>query len=414
MKNRLLQMAFVAAVVATSQTDAHANGYKILGVKSAKASGMGEAFAVQADDPSAVAINPAGLAQIRGTDINIQGTICNAYSRHTAPSGDVTHNEDGWQMVPAFYVASDFGMENVTFGLGVSLPNGLSGEWANDSFARYVTTYSSLTVADISPAVAVKVGKRLLIGGAVDFYHSRAQLDKMLDAGLAYGAPGMMDMKSSLEGSGNAWGFNAGAIYSISPSHSVATVYRHGFTIDYDGTLSVDAAGIRSDIAARVDFPRVIVAGYAYRPSDRLKLEFNADWTDWRSVGDIVVRFKDGATPDISQAQDLRNTVAYKFGVEYRLSDDLTFRGGYIYNQNATAEQTWRPNLPDTPVHFLTAGLGYRIGHFTLDGAIQLLLYETRSIDNNVDNNELVSSSSVDGTYRTFAPCMSLSATHRF
>ena len=39
------------------------------------ASGMGNAFAAQADDPSALHYNPAGMTQLQGRSIHGRGTI---------------------------------------------------------------------------------------------------------------------------------------------------------------------------------------------------------------------------------------------------------------------------------------------------------------------------------------------------
>jgi len=61
-----------------SASHLYANGYRLLCVKSTKATAMGEAFIVQADDPSAVAYNPAGIAQLKGLQLSLQGTLCNA------------------------------------------------------------------------------------------------------------------------------------------------------------------------------------------------------------------------------------------------------------------------------------------------------------------------------------------------
>ena len=192
----------------------------------------------------------------------------------------------------------------------------------------------------------------------------------------------------------------------------MGATYRHGYKIDYDGEYSVP--GMDYDAEARVEFPSVVVLGYAYRPSDKWVVEADVDWTDWDQVGDIEVDFDVPVVPDARQVQDLRDTLAWKLGVQYACSKTFRVRGGYIYNQNATPEAAFRPSLPDTDIHFLTGGFGWDVGDVTIDGALQLVFYETRTVDNNVDGNELTSSSSVDGTYRTWAPCLSLAATYRF
>ncbi len=323
-----------------------------------------------------------------------------------------TDAEDEWQLVPSFFVTSDLGYTNLALGFGASFPNGLSSTWADDSFARYVDTFSDLVVADIGPAFGVRLFNHLMIGAGLDYYYSKARLNKMVDLGLAAGAPGAMDAESRLEGDGSAWGFNAGAIYEINPRHSVAATYRYPYEIDYDGELSL--AGADYDVTATMEFPDVIVLGYAYRPADRWKIEFDLDWTHWDGVGDIALDFDSPLMPDSTQAEGLENTFAYKLGLEYAYSEALDLRAGYIYNENATPESTFRPSLPDTVTHFLTTGFGYTIGSVTLDGAFQFVYYEPRTVDNNVDDNETFSSSSIDGTYRTHALCFSLAATYRF
>jgi long-chain fatty acid transport protein len=389
-----------------------ANGYKILGVKSAKANAMGEAFTAIADDPSAIAFNPAGIAQLKGLQINSHFTVCRGYTEHKGVDGTTSDNVSEWQVIPSFFVTSELGDGLPVLGLGVSVPNGLSSEWADDSFARYVATYSELFVADVSPSIAMRLGDRLMLGVGANLYYSEARLDRMIDVGASIGLPGQADVESSLEGDGSALGFTVGAIYDLSDKHRVAASYRAPYSIDYDGTLSV--GGVPSDIEATIDFPTIVMVGYAFRPTEKLTLEIDLDWTHWSDTDDISIRPKTPGMEDIALAQDLDDTLAYKLGVQYMYSDALALRCGYIYNPNATPDATWRPSLPDSDVHFLTGGLGYSWDNFTMDLAVQVLIYEDRSIDNNVDFNEFVSSSSIDGEYDTWSPCVSLGGTYRF
>src|SRR3989339_2035816 len=109
---KLLMKVSVLFLVCVSTS--YANGYRVLCVKSSKATGMGEAFIVQADDPSAIAFNPAGIAQLDGVQVNVQATICNGYSEYTSPSGMETENRDKWQVVPSLFLTTETGLENVT------------------------------------------------------------------------------------------------------------------------------------------------------------------------------------------------------------------------------------------------------------------------------------------------------------
>jgi len=387
--------------------DAKANGYKILCMKDTEATSMGEAFVAQADNPSAVTFNPSGLPQLRGNQLNIQSTFAEEYTDYTSPLGQKTHNVDELQAVPSFFFTSDLGTENVGAGIGISFPDGLSSEWGEKSFARYVATYSQLMVADISPAVGVRVNDKLMIGAGLDYYYSTVQFDSMVNPAFLGGPSGSPDAQSRLNGDGSAWGGTLGAIYEITPRNRVAVAYHLPYRIGYDGTYNMPNLMIHSDVGATIDYPAVAVVGYAFKPDDKWTFEFDVDWTDWKSVNDIVIHFNTPGMPDVVQAQDLNDTVALKLGAQYKYSHNLTLRAGYIYNQNATSETTWRPSLPDSDMQFLTGGSGYNFGNVTVDTALQLVYYERRTIENNINPV-------IDGTYETIAPCASVSATYHF
>ncbi len=392
-----------------------ANGYKILAVRSAKATALGEAFIVQADDPSAVAFNPAGLADLRGVQLSLQSTWCNAYTEHTSPGGVKTDMEDKWQPVPSAFATWDMGTERFTLGLGVSLPNGLSSEWGADSFARYSGYYSELIIADYTLALGYRINEQLSVGFGLDYYVSELEQRQRIP-GFAFFPALPLDPAVRIKGSGEAWGFNLGIRYEFNERHAVAATYRKAFTVDYDGDVAVQGVG-SFGMETSFDYPGSIVLGYAYRPNERWTFEVNLDWTHWSQVGDVVLDIPALAgqpfAPDgqVRIERDFHNTLAYKFGVQYQYSEALALRFGYIYNENATAEAVWNPTQPDTDMHFFTCGFAYDVtDYLTLETAFQLVYYETRSIANDVG----FPFGDVDGTYRTWAPCFTLGVVCRF
>lgn len=401
-----------------------ANGFKILGVKSTKATAMGEAFIAQADDPSAIAFNPAGLTQVKGTQTSMQLGIMNAWTECTTPQWTRESNKDKWQVVSGSYISSDFGMENVVFGLGLTVPNGLSSEWSKRSFARYVDTYSNLFVLDVNPSLGYQINEQFSVGAGLSYYYSLATLESMIDYGNLIGAPGSFDGKSKLNGSGDAWGGNVGILYKFNPRHHFGFTYKSPYTIDYQGKIRLTNIpafmGLGSETSSHVHtsikFPAVIVFGYAYYPTEKLKLEWDIDWTQWERCKEIRLEMetKNLLLNDVTNRYDYHNTFVYKFGMEYAATERLKLRFGYMFDENATPQSTWRPSLPDTKIHFVCSGFGYQMGKWTIDTALQLAFYEKRKINNNVDNNETLSSSSIDGTYRTFGTAFSLGLTYKF
>ncbi|MBA4387082.1 MAG: hypothetical protein C0404_03815, partial [Verrucomicrobia bacterium] len=136
MNRHTITLAGLFLVGAGIAVNTQANGYKILNVKDTRSTALGEAVVARPDNPSAVTFNPAGLADLRGNAVSAQAAILGSYTTRKSSAGEETNMKEKWQTVPALYASSDFGNKQMGFGLGVTLPNGISSEWADNSFAR--------------------------------------------------------------------------------------------------------------------------------------------------------------------------------------------------------------------------------------------------------------------------------------
>ena len=87
-------------------------------VHGSKAAGMGAAFVGIADDPSAIMHNPAGLTQLKGTNMYGGGTVVIPSTEYTSPTGQSEETDFRVFLPPHFYISSDFNMKNVVLGLG--------------------------------------------------------------------------------------------------------------------------------------------------------------------------------------------------------------------------------------------------------------------------------------------------------
>jgi long-chain fatty acid transport protein len=400
----------------------YANGFRILGIKGTKATSMGEAFTAQADDPSAVAFNPAGMTQLDGTWIQQGFSVVNSYTDHTSPSGIKEEIQDEWQLVPNLFVTSDLGLEKWTFGVGLSVPNGISSSWREDSLVRYVNTFSDLLIADVNVAAAYPLTDQLSIGGGFSYYYSEATLRNKVDFGLLAGAPGAFDGNSRLFLKGDTCGWDIGLLFKLNEQHQFGFFFKSEFDVEFDdGKLQLTnippflglGSSITSSAKTELEIPGVLVFGYAFKPMENLKLEFDLDWTMWETLD---VAHVDVADPlqDIDIIFNYDNAFAYKFGVEYLWNPRTKLRAGYIYNEQAIPDDFFRPSIPETTTHLVSCGVGLDVGrHWIVDLGAQVILYEDRTVNNNVDNNETTSSSSVDGLYESIGFNFMLTATYR-
>lgn len=401
------------------------NGYKVFGVQGAKAAGQAEAFVAQADDPSAIAFNPAGLTQLKGTHLSTGVTSIRVATEWAAVLSDPDPKEnsiDEWQFVPNFFLTSNLGLEKLVFGAGLTVPFGLTSRWSETGFARYVSTTNSLRVINFNPTIAYEVTPELSLGAGVSYYSSQAVMKNQVDYGFLIGSPGTLDGASVLRGQGHTFGWNLGTLYKINEANSIGLSYRSPFCITYRGHAdlgSIPAFRNMGDYVntpgeADIHFPAMASGGYAFKPTEKLKLEFDLEWVKWQSYDILAVVFQDPRVADTTYVYEWKNTFNYKFGTEYKLTDNLDLRCGYIYAESAVPEHTFRPSLADTDKHYATAGIGVKKGNFKVDVAGALVFYEDREIHNNVDRNETTTGSTVDGIYKSFGGLIIADLAYKF
>src|SRR5512145_2712638 len=83
---------------------------------SARAGGRGDAFTAQADDPSAIYYNPAGLTQVQGTQASTGLYAIFPRFGFDGPAGDETSPQPAY--IPHFYLSSDLGHRDGRLRLG--------------------------------------------------------------------------------------------------------------------------------------------------------------------------------------------------------------------------------------------------------------------------------------------------------
>lgn len=350
----------------------------------AAASGMGNAFAAQADNPSALHYNPAGMTQLRGVQAMAGGTFVGGTSEFRSPTGlSVIGDRDGiiaWPGPGHGYLTAnlhDLGVSSLsklTVGVGITTPFGSVMRWPETGPFRGITTFSALPLFDIKPTFAYQLFPDFSIGAGADIYtfagffgEGHAELQSVSPGGLAPAGS-----KVELNGSGTAPGFNVGALYTAlrntdgQPIANLAVVYRSQATLHLDGALLIN--GIKAqDATTTFVLPQIITGGIALWPirdSEReWKLELNVDYVGWKSVRNLDIHLADGTV--IPQPQNWRSTYAILVGTEYRwLKLDrlpgwqIAMRGGYTNQQTQVPDLNFTPSIPSADSHVVSSGIG--------------------------------------------------------
>lgn len=350
----------------------------------AAASGMGNAFAAQADNPSALHYNPAGMTQLRGVQLMGGLSLVGGATDFRSPSGvTTTGDHDGtvaWPGPGHGYLTAnlqDLGLSslgNVTVGIGITTPFGSVMRWPDNSPLRTITTFTALPLFDIKPTIAYQLTQDLSIGVGADIYtfasffgEGHAELQSISPGGLVPAGG-----KLEFNGKDTAAGFNVGGLYTAlrngsgQPIANLAVVYRSQATLHLDGAFSVNGVKIQ-DATTTLVLPQVITGGIALwpirNPEREWKVELNVDYVGWKSVRSLDIHLANGFT--IPQPQNWKSTYAILIGTEYRWLQlerfpgwEVSVRGGYTNQQTQVPDLTFNPGVPSADLHVISSGIG--------------------------------------------------------
>jgi len=418
------KMLAVLLVLLFTASTSFAAGFR-LPEAGAKAMGMGFAFTAQADDPSAIYFNPAGLTQLKGQNIMVGVTYVREnggeFTGTTPLTGGATVSETQKNLdffIPNMYYTYTTPDGYVAYGVGVFSPFGLGQEYQdrNASIFRTAVTKIDLQTVVVNPTIAFKVNEFLSLGAGIDFMYGKAELARtsVINNSFPPANTPLNLYNLDLEGDGTAWGYNFGLLLTPSKNVKVGFAYRSPFTLKIkDGDVDVSnisgnpiafipgtppgtfpgvvkpasgsASGNSFSTKAKttLNLPATAALGFAYK-LDRLTVEADADWTFWHSWQrlDIDIQDQGALLADINSSRQWKDVVAFRIGVEYRVTDPLALRVGFVYDPTPVPAGTMDAFLPDADRLNYMIGAGYKIGKVTIDGAFMYVDKKDRTVNN--------------------------------
>lgn len=394
-----------------------------LEVPDAEAMGKGSAFVAQADNPSAVYYNPAGLSQLKGDAYVSVGTaVIKPLSTYKDSDGTETDRRRETFVIPHTYFVNDFGLEKFTFGLGATSYWGLGTYWAEDSFSKYVSTQADYSTQDAMITGAYEINENISIGVGVDYASSYVNKKKKLLQ------PGDADGEFQLKAiDTNAWGYRLSTLYKINEKHRLGLMYRSEVNVKYKGearlnnlnaaiqpTLGASYQAVfggtsyETGITSKSTLPQSIILGYCYKPNKKWKFETDIEWMDWSSVQDEMIDYT-SETNAVRLAvlndgnpvpKNWHSAFSFAYGAEYIANDKWKLRGGYFYHQSPIPGANFETSLPDSDSHSITTGLGYKFNKdMGLDFAYAGMFFNKRGVQNTKGS---ASGASINGDYEAF------------
>jgi len=401
---------------------------------SASALAQGNAFVARADDASAIQFNPAGLTQLQGPQVSqgVSFILPSVEYQNKSVSEDMDTNIN---IIPNIYFAGPIIKNKLAAGLGINVPYGLQGKWDGDGFSRYVVTDFNLRIININPTLTYKPSSFFSVGAGLDYYYANVDQGRHLNAGVINsaltGTPVDTNTPDGLQDNemhGDAFGYNTGILFNITPSHSVGISFRSKADIDLKGKLKLsNLSGATTAVFGSDDFdtrttttvtiPEMISLGYAYKHNNLWSIEADVQWTNWSRFDVIKYDFETTNTLLEANKEDVRNwhnTFSFALGGEYKLNESLKVRGGYTFHESPVPSDTFEPSIPQSSRHGLFTGLGYSWGkklNKGIDFAYGTVFYENRKIDNSIGD---AFGTPIDGHYDLITHIMAINFNYIF
>jgi long-chain fatty acid transport protein len=410
---------FLSAVLLVGSTSTLWGGGFRIPDQDAFATARGEAFVATADNASAIYYNPAGLAQLEGE--NVRGGIYGLYfePRFTSSTtGQTFDNQKTLHAIPQFFYSYKLDPLPVTVGLGVYSAYGLSSGWEQTTGFRTLGTEGAISSYTINPTVAWQVLPSLSLGAGVKANYGEVDLKQ----GLVW--PSQSYDQFRFEGNGWAVGYDVGAMWKPIEQVSLGAAFRSSSSYNFEGKTTyantvavgqVPTFSGSSAASARFEFPLDVVCGLSYRPNTNWNFEFDADYTDWSSLGTVTIKQASGFGQLISQNIPLvfnwQPSWYYEFGATRYLGDGWSVSAGYVFNESAVPDATYNPLVADVDRHFLSIGTGHKGQHFSFDIAYQFGFSATRTVTGSAAS---ATGQTADGQYAFFSHAVFLTAGWHF
>jgi long-chain fatty acid transport protein len=436
-RTRLVALCSLVMILSLlSPSGAFGNGFSIY-EQGAKASGMGGAFTAQADDPSAIYFNPAGIMQLQGTQVMAGITAIMPTSTFKSDgngamgtgAGQRTEAVSHTWMVPHFYITHRL-TDRIAMGVGTYSNFGLGSEWPRTFEGRYTTGVGKtcLETATISPVVGLKVTDRLSLGLGPTFQHLEINIRNMtlasplgLTAPFSPGRNLAQTVESTLAGKDWDYGYTLGMRYQLTPSLAAGVSYLSKVTHNINnGTsrlyrlINGSLAQIQ-DATATLTLPASTSFGLAYK-FRAFTLEGDAQWTEWSSYKNLRVDLANGTFSQ--SAKDWHNTWTLRLGGQYSLNKYLDLRAGFVWDETPIPRRTLDPLVPSGNRKMYCGGMGINLGKLTFDLAYSYLDDQDRRWDNTSGDVKTAATGPLTRVRGIFegahAQIFSLSARYRF
>lgn len=396
-----------AAVLGLFSGYAAASGFQLI---EQNASGLGNAHAgsaAVAENASTIFFNPAGMTQLQAREASVGINAIKTSFKFTDQGSSVGFlgnsgnggDGGGWGFVPNGYFSMALN-KDLYVGVGIGAPFGLKTEYDNPWKGGAHSVMFDVKTYNINPSIAYRVNDKVSIGAGLNWQRLEAEYKRSVAVNSAVNSASPLTLNLD----GESWGWNVGALFTLSPATKVGVSYRSEVKYDLDGKIQVSSSSANvvnagsSNAKADLTLPATFVMSVTQDVSDRWQMLGDVSWTGWSSIPKIdVVRTSQTAlyipgvagqtVGQVAQTLDteFRDTWRVALGANYKLSDKLKLKFGIAYDQTPVKGASTRlVSLPDNDRTWFSFGTQWIPSKGNvLDLGVAYLYVKDAKIDNN-------------------------------
>ena len=389
----------IIALISLSPIALCAQGYQV-NLQGQVQQGMGGAGTAYVQDAAVLFFNPGAASFFTGNSVNLGVSPTISHGEFL----DKNTNQKAETKSPVSYPFAAYGIfglkdsSNLKFGLAVYTPFGSTVQWQDAWMGRFALTRLQLQAIFFQPTVSYKITDKIGVGAGFVYSDGKVNLQKdipVIDANGTYG-------HAELAGKAVGYGFNAGVYFKPIDKFSIGLTYRSQVNMKVksgDATFTVPSS-IASNFpngkfTAQLPLPQVVTLGLAYSATEKLALALDINFVGWKAYDTLAFDYATN-TPsliDTKSARNYKNTVAFRLGGQYKVTESFAARLGIAYGISPVQNGYVTPETPDANRINYTIGLGYTINKKM--GVNASLLFTTlKREDTNLETN-------LSGTYKT-------------
>ena len=381
MKHRFPMKLMSALILAVVSGATYASGFQLM---EQNASGIGNAFAGSAavgENASTIYYNPAAMTRLQAHEISA-GLVALKPSLRFKDQGSSVGLLDGagnggdagdWAYVPNVYAAWAVN-KDIYLGLGISSPFGLKSDYKDRWLGAAQSQLYEVKTININPSLAWRATDKVSLGFGLNWQKVDVKYDRLAGA-YALGPLQLDRITAKARFDDDAWGWNVGVLFELSPAMRVGLSYRSRIKYHTSGDIklhsddsavgnttlaALTAMGAQSSIKGNITLPDSFIISVAQNLSNRWEMLGDLSWTGWSSIPKFDLIRTSGVLNG-TQAQRLdtnfRDTWRIALGANYKYNDQWKLKYGIAYDQTPVKRSETRlVQLPDNDRLWLSFG----------------------------------------------------------